>query len=51
MSKAYKVLNGINYPGKKGEQRAEVGAIVADLPASAVAAYLAHGDIEPVTEA
>ena len=45
MKQAYRALNGLNYPGKKGEQRAEAGDVLTDLPASAIEAYLAAGDI------
>lgn len=39
---------GLNYPGPDGkERRAEVDAIVSDLPAEAIAGLIEQGDIEP----
>lgn len=49
MRQAYRALNGLNYPGRKGEVRADVGDIIEDLPASAIPDLLAQGDIEAVT--
>lgn len=49
MAKEYRALNGMNYPdparpGK--EKRVERGDMVKDMPESAIAEALAHGDIE-----
>lgn len=46
MSKAYKVLNGIEYPVKGKERRAEIGDVVTDLPANAVEWLLDRGYIK-----
>ena len=48
---SYRVLNGINYPGKDGkEKRAEPGETVDDLPEhdGSIDWLLAKGHIEPV---
>ncbi len=50
MSKAYRVLVGLNYPAKGGEKRAEPEDVVTDLPAKSVDWLLEGGYIEPVKE-
>lgn len=42
----YRVLTGLNYPGKGGEKRAEPGDVVTDLPAKSVDWLLDQGLIE-----
>jgi hypothetical protein len=49
-AKAFRVLVGLNYPGKDGEQRAEPGDIVSDLPAKSVKWLTEQGHIEPVED-
>lgn len=46
MAKRYRVLVGINY----GKKRAEIGDVVADLPANTVEPLLAMGAIEEAGE-
>lgn len=46
----YRVLVGIDYPGKKGEKRAEAGEVVDDIPASGLEGLLAAGAVEPVED-
>jgi hypothetical protein len=48
MSKAYEVLNGLNYPIKGGEKRAEPGDVVTDLPAKSIDWLLDRGHIKLV---
>jgi len=48
MSKAYRVLTGMNYG--KAETRAEPGDVVDDLPAKSIPWLLEQGHIEPVKE-
>lgn len=47
MTKAYRVLVGLNYPphGKGDEVRAEPGDVVTNLPPKSIAALLEQGDI------
>lgn len=47
----YRVITGINYPdGKGGENRAEPGDIVDDLPEQSAKWLLRDGHIEKATE-
>lgn len=46
----YRVLSGLNYPGKGGEKRAEAGDVVSDLPPKSVKWLLSGGYVEPVEE-
>lgn len=48
--KQYRVLTGLNYPTKAGEQRAEQGDVVSDLPAKSVPWLLEQGHIEPAED-
>ena len=50
MSKAYRVLVGLNYPAKGGEKRAEPEDVVTDLPAKSLPWLLEGGYVEPVKE-
>lgn len=48
-AKRYRVLTGLNYPGKSGkEKRAEPGDVVDDLPATAIPELLEAGHVEPL---
>lgn len=51
MAKRYRVLTGINYKPKGAtvEKRAEVGAVVDDLPPASVGWLLAQRIVEEVT--
>lgn len=42
----YKVLVGINYPGLRGEKRANEGAVVDDIPEADIAGLLRAHVIE-----
>lgn len=46
----YRVLHGLDYPGRRGDRRAEPGDIVTDLPQGAVEWLVAQGAVEPVVE-
>ena len=48
MSKAYKVIVGLNYPAKGGEKRAEPEDVVTDLPPKSLPWLLEGGYVEPV---
>jgi len=50
MSKAYEVINGLDYPVKGGTKRAEPGDVATDLPPKSIPWLLDGGHIKPVTE-
>ena len=50
MSKAYEVVDGLDYPTKGGEKRAEPGDVVTDLPAKSIDWLLERGHIKLVKE-
>lgn len=48
---SYLVKNGLNYPdGLGGENRAEIGEVVTDLPASSIPWLIEQGHIEEVED-
>lgn len=50
-AKRYRVVTGLDYPGKGGAgKRAEPGDVVSDLPVKSVPWLLEQGHIEPVEE-
>ncbi|MFI9552645.1 hypothetical protein [Nonomuraea endophytica] len=48
MAKQYKVLTGLDYPGKGGPKRAEPGDVVDDVPKESVGWLVEQGVIEEV---
>lgn len=49
-SRYYRVLTGLNYPGKRGEKRVEPGEIVSDIPSASLEWLLSRGCVEKVKE-
>ncbi|WP_157251039.1 hypothetical protein [Nonomuraea typhae] len=48
MAKNYRVLCGLDYPGKGGLKRAEPGDVVSDLPRESVGWLIEQGAVEEV---
>lgn len=50
MARKYRATTGINYPGRRGEKRADPGDIVSDLPSTSLDWLLSRGYVERVSD-